>query len=102
MLLDLMNNIMRQYDMRENIKSRGLEEKTELLIEANDNILERVADNLDIMNGIKKNGIEPVVLQAISAELPVNGSWNRTIKAKFSITAQPEKMVKFSCSYYYF
>lgn len=45
------NNILRLYDIQDNIKSRGLEEKIELIVEANDAILENVANNIDEMNG---------------------------------------------------
>lgn len=45
------NNILRMYDIHDNMKNRGLEEKTELIVEANDVILENVANNIDEMNG---------------------------------------------------
>lgn len=97
------NNILKIYDIHDNIKNRGLEEKTELIVEANDVILENVANNIDEMNGnlfvflldsyltqivgIKKNPQEAVVLQEVSVQLPVNGSWNRIARASFSVAS---------------
>lgn len=45
------NSILKKYDISDNIRNRGLEEKTELIVEANDVILESVANNIDEMNG---------------------------------------------------
>lgn len=45
------NTILKKYDIHDNLKNRGLEEKTELIVEANDTILENVANNIDEMNG---------------------------------------------------
>lgn len=99
------NSILKLYGVQGNVKSRGLEEKTELIVEANDVILENAAGNIDEMNGlclvymqeselnvmnyvgIKKNPQEPVVMQAVSVQLPVNGSWNRINPASFSVTS---------------
>lgn len=46
------NSILKKYDIHDNIKNRGLEEKTELIVEANDTILEQAANNIDEMNGM--------------------------------------------------
>lgn len=51
-VLSSINNILRKYEISDNIKNRGLEEKTELIVEANDVILENVANNIDEMMGI--------------------------------------------------
>lgn len=45
------NSILKKYDICDNIRNRGLDEKTELIVEANDVILENVANNIDEMNG---------------------------------------------------
>lgn len=87
----LMNTILRHYETDGNIRNRSLDEKTELIVEANDNILERVAINIDEMNGIRKTTNDPIEIQTVSAELPrVNGSWNRinnlTVTVGTSIT----------------
>lgn len=79
-ILHLMRDIMRNYYVDSNIKNRGFDEKIELIVEANDNILERAANNLDEMNGIKKAPSQTVILQTASATLPVSGSWNRQDK----------------------
>lgn len=85
-ILKLMNTILQHYETDGNIRNRSLEEKTELVIEANDNILERVAINIDEMNGIRKTTNEPIIIQTVSAELPrVNGSWNRVNNLTVSV-----------------
>lgn len=77
-LIRLMNSILRYCDTDGNIRNRSLDEKTELIVEANDNILERVAINIDEMNGIRKTSNEPLEMKTVSAELPrINGSWNQ-------------------------
>ncbi|VEN41035.1 unnamed protein product [Callosobruchus maculatus] len=86
-LLTNINTILSKNNVGGNIKNRGLEEKTELMIDANDTMLERVADNIDEMNGIKKKANEPVVIQTVSAQLPINGSWNRANNPTFSVSA---------------
>lgn len=85
-ILRLMNTILRHYETDGNIKNRSLDEKTELLVEANDNILERVAINIDEMNGVRKMINEPILIQTVSAELPtINGSWNRINNLTMSV-----------------
>lgn len=77
-IIKLMNTVLRHYETDGNIRNRSLDEKTELIVEANDNILERVAINIDEMNGIRKTENDPIELQTVSAELPrINGSWNK-------------------------
>nr|CAH7712203.1 unnamed protein product [Callosobruchus chinensis] len=86
-LLTNINTILSKNNVGGNIKNRGLEEKTELMIDANDTLLEKVADYIDEMNGIKKKANEPVVIQTVSAQLPVNGSWNRANNPTFSVNS---------------
>ncbi|KAL3269515.1 hypothetical protein HHI36_008581 [Cryptolaemus montrouzieri] len=86
-ILTSINSILNYYGLKNNIKTSILDHKTELLIEANDTILERVANNIDEMNGIKKSTIDPIELQSVSAPLPINGSWNKLNKTKFSVTS---------------
>ncbi|XP_072391404.1 exosome complex component 10 homolog [Diabrotica undecimpunctata] len=85
-VLKQINGILRTNHIEGNVRNRCLEEKTDLIVEGNDNILERVANNIDEMNGIKKAGVAPVLIQNVSAELPINGSWNRINSVKFSVT----------------
>lgn len=85
-IIKLMNTILRHYETDGNIRNRSLDEKTELVVEANDNILERVAINIDEINGIRKTTNDPIELQTVSAELPrVNGSWNRISNLSVSV-----------------
>ncbi|KAJ8954382.1 hypothetical protein NQ318_011055 [Aromia moschata] len=86
-ILKQINSILRSNDIEGNIRNRILEEKTELMIEANDMILEKAANNIDEMNGIRKTVVEPVVIQTVCAQLPVNGSWNRVNNATFSVSS---------------
>lgn len=86
-VLKQINTILRTNQTEGNIYHRGLDEKTELIVEGNDNILERVAINIDEMNGIRKTGNAPILIQSVSAELPINGSWNQVNNATFSVTS---------------
>lgn len=86
-ILQSMNSILRKYEIEGNVKNRSLEEKTDLVVEANDTILENVANHIDEMNGIKKCTVEPVVIQTVSAQLPINGSWNSINRATFSVSS---------------
>nr|XP_022908120.1 exosome component 10 [Onthophagus taurus] len=77
-LLNLMNNILKTYNINDNIKTKSPEEKIELIVEGNDMILERVGDNIDEMNGIKKKNLQPVEVQNVVQHIPINGAWNKT------------------------
>lgn len=92
-VLQLMNCIMRKHGVEENIRHRDLEEKVELVIEANDAILEQVGINIDEINGIKRIPDEPILMQKVRADLPINGSWNRINKASFSINSVADSKV---------
>lgn len=83
----LINTILRKYEIQGNIRNRDSDEKMELMIDANDTILEKVAVNIDEMNGIRKTVNEPILMQTVSAKLPVNGSWNRMNNATFSVNS---------------
>lgn len=81
-------SLLRKNEVGANMRNQTLDKRTEILVDANDLILERVANNIDDMNGIKKSVNQPVVLQTVSAQLPadVNGSWNRSSNASLSIS----------------
>lgn len=100
-LLRIMNSILKHYDIEENINARqSTDDKIELIVEANDTILEKVGDNLDELNGIKKKNIQPVEFQMVTAQLPaISGSWNRINKAVFSVNSSTTSPVspKFHC-----
>ncbi|CAH0556935.1 unnamed protein product [Brassicogethes aeneus] len=83
----LINTILRANEIEGSIRNRIRDEATEVIIEANDQILEKVAGHIDEMNGIRKSTYEPIVIQAVSAELPINGSWNRVNNATFSVSS---------------
>ncbi|KAF7284180.1 exosome component Rrp6 [Rhynchophorus ferrugineus] len=86
-IIDNINLILTRNDVGGTMRNMTLESKTERLIDANDILLERVANNIDELNGIRKVNTEPVKLQTVSAELvKVNGSWNRS-NAKFSVSS---------------
>lgn len=89
-ILRLMNDILRTQHIDINIRNRDIEEKSEMLVEANDDILEKVANGIDELNGIKKNTQDAIEIQAVSAKLPINGSWNR---ATFSVSSSLDKGV---------
>ncbi|KAK5646684.1 hypothetical protein RI129_005148 [Pyrocoelia pectoralis] len=86
-LLRLTNTVLHNQEQNVNIRNRDMDEKMEMLIEANDNILEKVALCIDELNGIKKSNQGNVQIQAVSAQLPVNGSWNQLNKATFSVSS---------------
>lgn len=97
-VLRLMNQIMKRYEIDSNIKNRILDDKTELVVEANDVILEKVANNIDEMNGVRKTVPEPVLIQTVSAQMPLNGSWNRTAATTFVVdsaldTSSPSQVI---------
>lgn len=85
----LINSILRKYDIDDNVNSRkSIKDKIELIVEANDSILEKISDNIDEINGIKKKNLQPVQFQTVTAELPtISGSWNRINRATFSVTS---------------
>lgn len=87
-IIRLMNSILRCYDTDGNIKNRSVQEKSELIVEANDNVLERVAINIDEMNGIRKTSNEPLEMKTVSAEIPkINGSWNQINDLAVSVSS---------------
>ncbi|XP_060536167.1 exosome component 10 [Cylas formicarius] len=76
-LLSSMNLVLRKNDIKGSMRNNIIDKKSELLIEACDVILERVTENIDEQNGIKKNNVEPTVFQTVSVQVPINGSWNQ-------------------------
>ncbi|XP_050309849.1 exosome component 10-like isoform X2 [Anthonomus grandis grandis] len=86
-ILANISNLLKKTEVGGNIYNQTVDKKTEILIDANDIILERIANDIDEMNGIKKFYNEPVVLHTVSAQVPanINGSWNRS-NVKFSMS----------------
>lgn len=85
-ILTDITSVLKKNEVGANIRNQTLDKRTEILVDANDLILERVANNIDEMNGIKKSLKQPVVLQTVTAQLPaeVNGSWNRSLNISVS------------------
>ncbi|XP_044754560.1 exosome component 10 [Coccinella septempunctata] len=81
-LLTMMNCILKTYGVKGNFKTSSLDFRADLLVETNDTILERVADCIDEMNGIKKFAIDTT--KAEKSTISINGSWNRVNNPKFS------------------
>ncbi|XP_052119785.1 exosome component 10 [Frankliniella occidentalis] len=75
-ILHLMNMILRHQNIQGSILRRDIEEKFELLVDANDQIFERVGNTLDEILGIRKNP-EPVLVEASGKTRAVSGSWNK-------------------------
>ncbi|XP_012257874.2 exosome component 10 [Athalia rosae] len=74
-VLDCMQNVIGATGVRGNIRRRDIEEKFELLVEANDILLERAGICMDEASGILRNpDLELVVSQ--STPVAVSGSWN--------------------------
>ncbi|PSN43819.1 Exosome component 10 [Blattella germanica] len=73
-VLELIRMVLQHQGMKGNILRRDFEEKFDLIVEANDSILERVSCNLDELSGIRKDP-QPNLLQT-TFTAPISGSWN--------------------------
>ncbi|XP_066141877.1 exosome complex component 10 homolog [Euwallacea fornicatus] len=94
-LMDGMTSVLKKNEVGANMRNQHIDKKNEILIDANDIILERVANNIDEMNGIKKTvGSEPVS-QTVSIQPPVriNGSWNKNSNAHLSVSSSSTTVV---------
>lgn len=78
-ILHLINRVLNANEIAGNIKSAPIACKEELIGEANDVILDRAVGAIDEMNGLKSLPAAPVI-QTVSANISVNGSWNRVNK----------------------
>nr|XP_018902827.1 PREDICTED: exosome component 10 [Bemisia tabaci] len=78
-VLDLINLLLRHQGISGNIHHRDLEDKFELVVEGNDAILERVGENLDEWNGVRRNN-EPAIEGTQAGPVRVSGSWNKNLK----------------------
>lgn len=79
-VLKLMSLILNHQGIPGNIIRRDLEEKYDLIVDANDAILERVGITLDELSGIRRNP-DPVSSQIVPTPKPVSGSWNKDVTA---------------------
>ncbi|KAJ1145256.1 hypothetical protein NDU88_011547 [Pleurodeles waltl] len=79
-LLHCMSRVMQYHGCRSHIKDRSkvteLEDKFDLLVDANDAILERVGILLDEASGVVKNQ-EPILPAGLQAPKTIVSSWNR-------------------------
>ncbi|XP_075459602.1 exosome complex component 10 isoform X2 [Ascaphus truei] len=79
-LLHCMSQIMQYHGCRSNIRDRNklteLEDKFDLLVDANDVILERVGILLDEASGVNKNQ-QPILPAGLQAPKTIVSSWNR-------------------------
>ncbi|XP_059611929.1 exosome component 10 [Phlebotomus argentipes] len=62
-ILNILGKILKHQNIKGNIKRRDDDEKTDLILECNDSMLERINSNLDEMSGLKK-APEVVLVQA--------------------------------------
>ncbi|XP_045473047.1 exosome component 10-like [Harmonia axyridis] len=86
--LTLMNNILKNYEVKGNFKTSSLDMKEDLLVESIDTILERVGDCIDEINGIKKFVFNSKEMEKSSTS--INGSWNRVNNSKFVAAANED------------
>ncbi|XP_064459624.1 exosome complex component 10-like isoform X2 [Ornithodoros turicata] len=75
-ILNLISSLTAQQVGRGRYEGLDLEEKFDLLTDVNDMILERVGNNLDEADGIKKKQSD-VVLTTVSTSRPIHTSWNK-------------------------
>ncbi|XP_049945111.1 exosome component 10 isoform X1 [Schistocerca serialis cubense] len=84
-MMQILSMILRHQGIGANVVHRDVEEKFDLVVEANDAILERVGLNLDELAGIRRNP-EPVLLEAAITR-PVSAPWNSTAATEASPVA---------------
>uniref|UniRef100_A0A8C6K5C1 Exosome complex component 10 n=1 Tax=Melopsittacus undulatus TaxID=13146 RepID=A0A8C6K5C1_MELUD len=79
-LLDCMTRVMQYYGCRSHMKDRSkitdLEDKFDILVDANDVILERVSILLDEASGVNRNQ-QPVLPPGLQPPQTIVSSWNR-------------------------
>ncbi|KAM8927513.1 exosome complex component 10 [Pelodytes ibericus] len=79
-LLNCMSQIMQYHGCRSNIRDRSkvteLEDKFDLLVDANDVVLEKVGILLDDVSGVNRNQ-QPILPAGLQAPKTIISSWNR-------------------------
>nr|CAD7263162.1 unnamed protein product [Timema shepardi] len=73
-ILRTVAKILSNQKVKGNISQRDVDEQLDLVVDANDTILEHVANNLDEMDGIRRNP-EVELIEATIAPT-ISGSWN--------------------------
>ncbi|XP_071875872.1 exosome component Rrp6 [Bombus fervidus] len=80
LLLDVMQHLLGLAGIKSNISNLDIEEKFDLLLEANDMLLDQANALMDVECGIAKNTeVELLVSSAKSQPDGVNGSWNKQV-----------------------
>ncbi|XP_076753947.1 exosome component Rrp6 [Xylocopa sonorina] len=75
LLLNVMQHVLGVANVKSNILHRDVQEKFDLLLEANDTLLDRANALMDEECGVSKNSeVELIVTRA--KKQPINGSWN--------------------------
>ncbi|GFS76195.1 hypothetical protein NPIL_472231 [Nephila pilipes] len=74
-ILSLMTSVIQSHGIRDKFQGRESDEKFDLLVEANDVILENVSTYLDEASGLKKSEDELVI--AVKPPSTINTSWNK-------------------------
>nr|CAD7587790.1 unnamed protein product [Timema genevievae] len=73
-ILHTVTKILSNQKVKGNISQRDMDEQLDLVVDANDTILEHVANNLDEMDGIRRNPEVELIEAAIAPT--ISGSWN--------------------------
>nr|CAD7456538.1 unnamed protein product [Timema tahoe] len=73
-ILHTVTKILSNQKVKGNISQRDVDEQLDLVVDANDTILEHVANNLDEMDGIRRNPEVELIEAAIAPT--ISGSWN--------------------------
>nr|XP_060614876.1 exosome component 10 isoform X1 [Anolis sagrei ordinatus] len=92
-LLQCMSKVMQYHGCRSHLRDRStvteLEDKFDLLVDANDAILERVGTLLDEAAGVNKNQ-QPVLPLGLQPPKTIVSSWNRKQSSEASKRSRPE------------
>jgi len=85
--IDMMGKLLKRYNLQGDLPRRDLEEKFDLVVESNDQLLEKINGDLDEAAGLKRK--LDTVLQTVSASTDglVSGRWNVTTNR----TVQPQQ-----------
>ncbi|CAL7952505.1 unnamed protein product [Xylocopa violacea] len=93
LLLNVMQHVLGAANVKSNILNRDIEERFDLLLEANDTLLDRANALMDEECGVSKNSeVELIVTHA--KKQPINGSWNSYRVSQSSRVAENEQSVR--------
>jgi len=84
-LLHMIQAILRYHGIKGNVatsrEGTEIEDRFDTLVDANDQLLERIGIFLDEASGIKKDD-NPLVVASVTPRAPLSGSWNRNRPTK--------------------